>query len=178
MGPDEIKRGEYLALRRVYQPATVRLAIVAESPPASGKYFYNPSGAVTEPLFAAMMRQLRCSPATKEQGLEMFRQGGWVLVDATYQPVNNLSDTGRNKVIADDYPTLRADLNDLMFDRKAPVILIKANVCRLLESKLTEDRFEVLNRRRVVSFPSNGRQNEFHKQFGSILGLIDPPSTI
>jgi hypothetical protein len=34
----ERKRNEYLALRRRYEPESIRLA---ESPPASGKYFYN-----------------------------------------------------------------------------------------------------------------------------------------
>jgi hypothetical protein len=50
----------YLAMRKQYQPAPVKLIIVAESPPASGKYFYDPSGSCTaELLFREMMRALR-----------------------------------------------------------------------------------------------------------------------
>jgi len=30
--------------------------IIAELPPISGKYFYNPKGEISEPLFAALMK--------------------------------------------------------------------------------------------------------------------------
>lgn len=36
-------RDNYLAFRSAYAPQSVSLIIVAESPPASGLYFYNPS---------------------------------------------------------------------------------------------------------------------------------------
>jgi hypothetical protein len=47
---------DYLSLRSRYEPENIRLVIIAESPPASGLYFYNPTGARSEPLFAALMR--------------------------------------------------------------------------------------------------------------------------
>jgi hypothetical protein len=43
------QRCEYLFLRREFEPATVTLVIIAESPPASGKYLYDPAGEVSEP---------------------------------------------------------------------------------------------------------------------------------
>jgi hypothetical protein len=52
------QRDEYLALRRAFEPATVAFVIVAESPPASSAYFYNPDGKVGESLFSALMKQL------------------------------------------------------------------------------------------------------------------------
>jgi len=39
-----MKRNEYHTLRRKFDPNPVELVIIAESPPASGKYFYNPEG--------------------------------------------------------------------------------------------------------------------------------------
>jgi hypothetical protein len=150
--------------------------IVAESPPASGKYFYKPEGLPSEPLFAALMRQLPFSPRTKQEGLTAFQRRDWVLVDATYEPVNKNSDTKRNmtiskrnKVIDGDYQELRSDLESLMPDRSTPLILIKANVCRLLKPKLAADRFNVLNSDCVVPFPSTGHQTEFYRQFGAIV---------
>jgi hypothetical protein len=71
-------RSEYLALRTCYQPDTIRLLLVAESPPASGRYFYNPAGATSEQLFAALMREIEISPATKEEGLRTFQARGWL----------------------------------------------------------------------------------------------------
>lgn len=161
-------RDEYLALRRVYEPEDPELIIVAESPPASGLYFYNPAGAVTELLFAALMRQLGVSVATKDAGLREFQRLGWVLVDATYEPVNAASASDRNKVIRRDYPQLKRDLAELIGGRSVPIILFKANVCDVLEPLLVADGFYVVNRGRRVYFPSTGRQPEFHEQFGEI----------
>jgi hypothetical protein len=163
-------RDEYLALRRRYEPEKVRLVIIAESPPASGKYFYNPEGVIREPLFAALMKQLGTSPTTKEDGLREFQRRGWVLVDATYEPVNKLtSRSSRDKAIAQGYPLLRDDLASLMRERSVPIILIKENVCRILKPKLVQDGFNVLNGDCVIYFPSTGRQKEFHQQFGATL---------
>jgi hypothetical protein len=165
-------RNGYLSLRRVYEPQTLKLIIVAESPPISGRYFYNPDGAITEPLFAALiMKQLNLSPGTKEAGLRAFQGRGWLLVDATYEPVNKLTDAGRNNVIHRDYPSLRHDLRQLTGKQAIPLVLLKANVCRTLQPKLIADGFNVINQREVVYFPSNGRQNEFHKQFADLLNV-------
>jgi hypothetical protein len=49
------------------------------------------------------------------------------------------------------------------------LVLIKANICRILEPKLREDGFKVLNRGGVIYFPAAGRQPNFHQQFGAIL---------
>jgi hypothetical protein len=165
----ERSRDRYLALRSRFQPESIRLAIVAESPPSSGKYFYDPVGAANEPLFAALMQQLPLAPLTKEEGLLEFQRRGWVLVDSTYEPVNKLSGPRRDEVIARDYSRLRDDLTNLMAGRSAPLVLIKKNVCRLLEAKLTKDGFTVLNDGCVVYFPSTGRQKEFQRQFSAVL---------
>jgi hypothetical protein len=113
--------------------------------------------------------QLQLTPTSKETGLREFQRRGWVLVDATYEPVNKLNSSARDELIVRDYRLLRDDLVTLTPDRSAPVVLIKANVCRLLEPRLTEDGFNVLNRRRAVYFPASGRQNEFHQQLGAVL---------
>jgi hypothetical protein len=164
-----LSRSDYPSFRRQFEPQDVRLVIVAESPPASGKYFYNPKGVISEPLFAALMNQLGYIPATKEIGLREFQRKGWVLVDATYEPVNGLSNAARDKVIERDYPLLRDDLMALLPDQRVPLILLKANVCRLLEPKLREDGFNVINNANPIYFPSNGRQPDFHRQFRAIL---------
>jgi hypothetical protein len=69
----EAQRSRYLSFRRKFEPASIRLVIVAESPPHSGKYFYNPTGVMTEPLFAALMKQLGVDPKTKNEGLRLMR---------------------------------------------------------------------------------------------------------
>ena len=161
-------REKYFSIRRDFEPPSVRLAIVAESPPASGKYFYDPEGRVSEPLFAALMSQLCFAPTSKKSGLLEFQKRGWVLVDATYEPVN-VDGKDRDRVIARDYHLLRDDLAALLPDRSVPIVLVKENVCRLLERRLTEDGFSVLNHGQVIYFPSTGRQKDFHRQFIRVL---------
>ena len=165
-------RDYYLRLRREHEPKIVKLVIVAESPPASGKYFYDTTGSPMEPLFAALMLQLGISPTTKEIGLQELRRRGWVLVDATYQQVDKLAKDAiqdRDEVIVGDYPLLVDDLASLTPDRSIPVVLIKANVCRILEPMLWKDGFTVLNDSRAIYFPSNGQQTKFRNQFSSVL---------
>jgi hypothetical protein len=99
--------------------------------PASGLYFYNPTGATSEWLFRALMQQLRFTPDSKESGLREFKRRGWVLVDATYEPVNELPNgSKRDKAIVGDYQSLRDDLASLLPDRSTPLVLIKENVGR------------------------------------------------
>ncbi|CCE03188.1 hypothetical protein BRAS3809_7040004 [Bradyrhizobium sp. STM 3809] len=95
-----------------------------------------------------------------------------MLVDATCQQVDKLpKDAGqdRDTLIAGDYPLLIEDLSSLLSDRRVPLILIKANVCRLLEPRLTKDGFKVINAGRLVYFPSTGQQKKFEQQFAEIL---------
>jgi hypothetical protein len=165
----EARRNEYLSFRRRYEPESIRLVVIAESPPASGLYFYNPTGVPSEPLFAALMQQVGVRPSSKESGLRDFQRKGWILVDATYEPVNALDRASRDRVIVRDYELLLDDLAMLLSaSRSIPLVLIKANVCRILEPKLVEDGFNVLNRGRVIYFPSTGRQKDFQRQFGEI----------
>jgi hypothetical protein len=81
--------------------------------PASGLYLYNPAGAASEPLFRALMQQLPFSPVNKESGLREFKRRGWILVDATYEPVNELSPSKRDRAIVGGYQSLREDLASL-----------------------------------------------------------------
>jgi hypothetical protein len=165
------QRDEYLSMRRKFEPTTATLVIVAESPPVGGKYFYDPAGKMSEPLFNALMKQLGIQPKTKIDGLRGFQSRGWVLVDATYEPVNALDKTNKDLVILRDYEELCGDLKRLLAERwrEIPLILIKANVCKLLEPKLNQDGFKVLNKGGTVRFPASGNQGYFDKQFREIV---------
>lgn len=155
----------YLNLRNLHLPSQISTVFVLESPPVSGKYFYDESGKVTEPLFSAMMKLLDYVPATKKDGLEYFSSTEHVLVDATYEPVNtdklNKNESERNGVILDSYTDLVNDLWSLGDAKEIGVVLIKANICRLLESRLKSDGFNVLNNGVILPFPSTGHSKEF-----------------
>jgi hypothetical protein len=70
-----------------------------------------------------------------------------------------------------DYPLPRADLETLLPDKSTPIVLVKVNVCRLLEPRLNADGFNVLNKGVAIYFPSTGGQTKFHEQFANILAV-------
>jgi hypothetical protein len=167
-------RDEYHDMRRCYLPGSIRLVIVAESPPISGLYLYDTTGKTTEPLFSALMKQLPFCPDSKKDGLKELQRRGWILVDATYEPVNipGISKRNRDGIIQRDYPKLKADLEGLLSDRLTPLVLIKANVYRTLQRCLVEDGFNVINGF-PLPFPSSGRQTEFYEKFSTIIKSTD-----
>jgi hypothetical protein len=95
------------------------------------------------------------------------------LVDATYTPVNHehLSLQERNKRILDDLPVLVSvyELHAYVGSGTG-VVLVKANVCTLLEPILTAHGFPILNRGRTIPFPSTGQQNRFREAVRQVLG--------
>jgi hypothetical protein len=161
----------YANMRRPFVPSPVRLTIVAESPPKSGKYFYDLTGSTGETLYRELMRAFKIPPGpTKRDGLTEFQAKGLVLFDATYTPVNDddLTERERDAIVLDGYQQLVAKL-----DRKVPVVLIKHNVCKLLEPLLVADEFAVLNRGVLIPFPGSGQQGKFQRLFAAVVPPLD-----
>ena len=167
-----LTRAEYLRLRAPYLPDDRKIIFVLESPPKSGLYFYNSEGRVSEPLFSAMMKHtLGMKPQCKGEGLREFASRGFLLLDATYTPVNHdhLSLQERNKQILDDLPVLVDELHGYVGPGTG-IVLVKANVCSLLEPILAAHGFPILNRGRTIPFPSTGQQNKFRSAVSQVLG--------
>jgi hypothetical protein len=168
-----LTRAEYLRLRAPYVPKAPKIIFVLESPPKSGLYFYNPEGRVSEPLFSAMMKYiLEMKPKSKDEGLREFAARGFLLIDATYTPVNHdhLSAQERNKRILDDLQCLVEELREYVGPGTG-VVLVKANVCEILEPVLVSRGFPVLNRGKKIPFPSNGQQGHFQVAVRAVLRL-------
>jgi hypothetical protein len=159
---------DYTKMRKKYQPQNIIDLFILESPPKSGKYFYDEDGLASEPLFKAMMELININPRTKAEGLEAFKNKGCILVDATYTPVNGMNNKGdRNKIISDDYNRLKADLDELV-NAKTNIYLIKVNVFELLNSRLIFDKYPIKNNNIKVPFPSTGQQGKFRKAMKEI----------
>jgi hypothetical protein len=61
---------DYIQLRNTHIPNVCHVIFVCESPPASGRYFYDPNGSISEPLFRAVMKDvLKIAPASKATDL-------------------------------------------------------------------------------------------------------------
>jgi hypothetical protein len=76
-------------LRRKYRPKQVRFLFVGESPPASGKFFYQRNSGLYRAMrdvFAAV------DPSVNDENfLTMFQESGCYLVDLCSQPVDRMS---------------------------------------------------------------------------------------
>lgn len=161
---------EYIAKRNKYKPENIKTIFVLESPPKSGKYFYDPDGEVTEPLFKAMMEIIGYKPADKATGLAEFAKKGFLIVDASYTPVNHQKEgKDRDERIMIWYSTFLKDLLTLTPDKNVPLILVKASICRLLEAPLGKEGFKVVNEGIVIPFPSTGQQGKFRKQIALVM---------
>jgi hypothetical protein len=162
-------KSDYLQLRDRFTPPNPKIIFILESPPASGKYFYNPGGKTSEPLFRAMMKDvLEIEPTSKEEGLKEFAARGFLLIDATNTPVNRTKGKARDDVILGDFELLVTDLRQHA-GPDTSIVLVKANICTLFESKLREAGFNVLNHGIVIPFPSSGQQGNFRPAIRQVL---------
>ncbi len=161
---------DYLKLRQTWAPENIRLIIIAESPPADGRYFYDVNGSWRESLFVELIIQLfGVVPKSKEAGLRALRHWGVLLLDATYTPLHDLKLTARNQEVKAAIPVLIQELESIKNVRQIPIILIKKNVCELLEGPLVDANFRVVNEGKMVAFPGSGQQANFRKVFAKIL---------
>lgn len=162
-------RRDYITMRDKYKPERITAIFVLESPPKSGKYFYDPEGLPTEPLFTAMMGMIGCSPSNKTGGLAEFMKRGFLIVDASYTPVNNLRGRDRDMKVMDGYSLLLKDLQCLTPDKETPLVLVKKNICRLMEPLLKKKRFKVANSGIIIYFLCCGQQSEFRRQIAMVM---------
>jgi hypothetical protein len=129
-------------------------------------------GSITPKPGGSITRNRAIKPQSKHEGLREFASRGFLLIDATYTPVNHdhLSSAERNKRILDDLPGLVAELREYVGPGTG-VVLVKANICEFLEPVLVRQGFLVLNRGEKIPFPSNGQQNRFRAAVRLVLGL-------
>ena len=137
-------RSECLTLRYKFEPASVKFVVVTACPPKPRLYFYDPSGSIEEPLFNMVMKVLGYNPATKDDGLLEFRRRGCLLVDATYRPLDGLSEEMCEKEILKSYPAMLVEFSKVLTDKSTPITVVKARVRRALERMLRNDGFTVL----------------------------------
>lgn len=154
--------------RNKYLPDDLKYIFILESPPVSGLYFYDENGKTSEPLFMEMMKLFGIKAKDKKEGLKQFQKAGYVIVDATYKPVNHLKGQKRNEVILNDFALLLEDLKKINADKKVPLVLVKANICRLLEPLLKQEDFLIKNNGVVVPFPSSGQQKRFREEISKL----------
>ena len=155
----------YHRLKSEWMLEQISLVWLFESPPVSGKYFYDDSDRTTETLFSNLMKLYGWEPTTKAQGLSLFRDAGLVLWDGTYTQVNHATRKDRMKIIAADYPELKATIP------RKPIVIGAVTVLDAIGDRLVSDGYEVINNGVRLPFPGFGQQGKFHHLAPDILDL-------
>jgi hypothetical protein len=91
-------------LRSKFRPAKVRILFIGESPPASGRFFYQADSGLYRAIREAF---LKAFPSLRERDfLESFRSLGCYLVDLCERPVDRLQPKARRKTCRAGEPNL------------------------------------------------------------------------
>jgi hypothetical protein len=98
-------------MRRRYRPAAVRLLFIGESPPASGRFFYQRDCG----LYRAIRDAFRGIDAsvTDEGFLTAFQSSGCYLIDTCIEPVDNLDPKSRRAACAASEASLSRRIGSL-----------------------------------------------------------------
>jgi len=153
----------YHNLRNKFLPEKLKVVFVLESPPGSGKYFYDPNGSKGELLFRVMMRYIEYEPENKLDGLKRFREKGYFLIDSTYIPVDKIKKyTDKNRVIISNISNFVNDVESIIKNKRVKIIPIKKNICQIMSGVLESLNYRVLNQN--IPFPDPSQINNFFEK--------------
>lgn len=98
-------------LRRRYRPAEVRLLFIGESPPASGRFFYQRDSGLYRAMRDAF---LAIDPSIRDDNfLESFQKAGCYLIDTCRHPVDQLDGRSRRATCIAGEASLRRSIRRL-----------------------------------------------------------------
>ncbi len=172
---DDALTGKYRAAREEYKPERVRVLFIAESPPASGGFFYFPETVGKDHLFRETMKGLGLWPVGRRMGkgldktglLRQFQSRGFFLVDTSLVPVDRLSRRRRREMVAGSVSRLAEEARRLDPEH---ILIVKVSIYRQVRDTLDQaglaDR--VLNRE-PLPFPSHGNQKKFRMELARLL---------
>jgi hypothetical protein len=116
-------------LRRSYRPVRVRILFVGESPPASGRFFYQADSGLYRAIRDTFQAALPALP--EDDFLHSFQNLGCYLVDLCGKPVDRLNSEKRKQACRDGEVRLARTLEELRPKTVITVIRsISANVRR------------------------------------------------
>jgi hypothetical protein len=117
------------ALRRKYRPEKVRLLLIGEAPPASGRFFYQQDSGLYRAIREAF---LAIEPSiTDESFLSVFQESGCYLIDLCPRPVDHLDARSRRAACVANEASLCKTIGSLQ-PRAIVTLLrsIRGNVAR------------------------------------------------
>lgn len=144
-------------------PSNVRVLLVAESPPDSGKFFY-----VDSRMTKFTLRAFEKAYGLKFNGsadfLEYFKDCGCYLDDLTEKPVNKLQDAIREQLIISGVDALAERIRQM---QPKVVVTVLRKIKRHVD--LAIEKSGVTTKNFVTPFPGNGHQNKYIDALADIL---------
>jgi len=135
-------------LRRRYRPPFIRILFVGESPPASGRFFYQQDSG----LYRAMREAFRViDPSITDEGfLTVFQSAGCYLIDTCTEPVDHLDAQSRRAACFASEPSLSRRIGRLQ-----PASIV--TLLRSIRSNVGRAVAEVGWHGRILEVPYPGR---------------------
>jgi hypothetical protein len=161
---------KYVLVRDNFKPVNrLMFLLIAESPPASGGYFYFDKATGKDSLFRETMKGLGLFPEDsrmprgfdKTHLLREFQRRGFFMVDASYDPVDNLQISKRRRAIIKEIPRLVDETRKLNPEK---IVIVKASIFAVVKSALEEAGLgrKILNKG-PLPFPSHGHQKTYRQ---------------
>ncbi len=143
--------GPYKEYALRFLPGKVRFLLVGESPPFTPpkemlRYFYNYENTnggqmlLSSVSYSFLNQKFYVNRDDKEDFLRRFSKQGVFLIDAIYEPINQIKDQSvRRSKIEDRYPQLKKNIRGLRLENSAKILLIHGNVIEAIGQKLRDD---------------------------------------
>jgi hypothetical protein len=129
MAGEQLQSAPRERLRRHYRPADLRILFIGESPPASGRFFYQKDSG----LYRAMREAFQTiDPSISDDSfLSVFQSSGCYLIDLCPSPVDHLDSQSRRAACMGGEPALRKVIGRLQPPMIAALVRsIRGNVER------------------------------------------------
>jgi hypothetical protein len=148
------------ALRRKFRPPEIRILFVGESPPASGRFFYQADSG----LYRAMREAFHAVyPSLDDENfLALFQSSGCYLVDLCPDPVDDLNPKSRREICRASERSLAEQIIQLQ-----PSVMV--SLLRSIEGNVMRAASCAKWRGTLINVPYPGRWAHHRKAFVNVL---------
>ena len=173
----------YDDIRQKYRPETVKILLIAESPPpapevqSSRQFYYTDRIRQDDRLYTNTMRALFAEAADltepeleqdKEKWLRKFQADGYYMIEALEESqVHEVTKKQRQQLIAAAAPRLIERVHQIA-SPKTKIILIKSNVYEMAAGPLRQAGFNVLNTE-LLDYPGRYNQRAYKQKLSKLI---------
>jgi len=151
-----LSRTQQEKVRRSFRPLQVRILFVGESPPASGRFFYQRDSGLYRALFQAF--QLSDASISEDEFLESFQARGCYLVDLCHDPVDKLTAVERREACLTGEAALAREIQTAKPERIVTMV-------RSIEKNVRRAALEAGWKGRFLHLPYPGRWSRLRTIF-------------